>query len=99
MSKIIIGASFIIVGVVAWRIGGHLDSDAIAMALGVCFGMVAGIPIALLVAVGAGRVYADEAEQRRQIRAEVEQELRAEVEQYPLAVRPKVWLRMRCNNG
>lgn len=91
MSKIIIGASLVLVGVVAWRIGGHLNSDAIAMALGVCFGMVAGIPIALLVVAGAGRVYHDEAEQRRQIRAEVEQEIRTEVEQCRLSERPGVW--------
>lgn len=39
----------ILVGTVGWRIGETLSSDAISMALGVFFGVLAGIPAALLV--------------------------------------------------
>lgn len=90
MGKFIIGASLIVVGVVAWRMGETLNRDAIAMALGVFFGMVAGIPIALLVA--ANRCpQDDETAIRAKLRAEVEQELCAEIEQYRLTVRPTAW--------
>jgi len=40
------------VGVGAWQIGEKLSSDAVSMAVGVLFGILAGIPTALLVLVG-----------------------------------------------
>lgn len=36
-------------GVAVWRIGGLLSSDAIGMAVGMVFGVLAGVPAALLV--------------------------------------------------
>ncbi len=42
----------VFVGVMAWQIGEKLSSDAISMGLGVLFGMLAGLPAALLVLAG-----------------------------------------------
>lgn len=42
-------------GIAAWRIGETLSSDAISMGLGIFFGMVAGIPAALMVMAAARR--------------------------------------------
>lgn len=48
--KKFIGLLFLIfIGAAGWRIGNSLSSDAISMALGVFFGVLAGIPAALLV--------------------------------------------------
>ncbi|HRW04302.1 MAG TPA: hypothetical protein P5121_04360 [Caldilineaceae bacterium] len=49
MKKLIVLSGLIFFGVGAWRIGGQLSSDAIGMALGVLFGVLAGLPVALLV--------------------------------------------------
>lgn len=38
-----------VVGALAWRIGERLSAEAIAMAVGVLFGVLAGLPIALLI--------------------------------------------------
>lgn len=45
----------IFVGVTAWRISERLSADAIGMGLGVLFGVLAGIPVALLVLASARR--------------------------------------------
>lgn len=42
-------------GIVAWRIGERLSSDAISMGLGLLFGILAGVPTALLVMLGGRR--------------------------------------------
>ncbi len=42
-------AALVFVGVAAWRIGGQLSSDALGMAVGLLFGIMAGVPTALLV--------------------------------------------------
>lgn len=42
-------------GVLAWRIGDTLSSDAISMGLGIFFGMLAGLPAALLVMAASRR--------------------------------------------
>lgn len=39
----------VFVGVAGWKIGDKLSADALGMAVGVLFGMLAGIPAALLV--------------------------------------------------
>ena len=49
MKKLLGLACLVLVGTVGWRIGNQLSSDAISMALGVFFGVLAGIPAALLV--------------------------------------------------
>jgi len=56
----------VFVGVLGWRIGGSLSSDAVSMAVGVLFGIMAGIPTALLVLASDRRRTAQE-EQRREI--------------------------------
>lgn len=42
-------AALVFVGIAAWRIGGQLSSDALGMAVGLLFGIMAGVPTALLV--------------------------------------------------
>jgi len=49
MKRIIVLSGLVFLGVVTWRIGGRLSADAIGMALGVLFGVLAGLPVALLV--------------------------------------------------
>lgn len=55
MKHLLVIAFLIFGGVVAWRIGETLSSDAISMGLGIFFGMVAGIPAALMVMAAARR--------------------------------------------
>jgi len=47
-------AGLILVGVVARRLADQLSAEALGMAIGVLFGMLAGIPTTLLI-VAAGR--------------------------------------------
>lgn len=48
--KLIVGlCALVFVGITGWQLGGRLSSDAIGMALGVLFGIMAGIPAALMV--------------------------------------------------
>ncbi len=49
MKKLIILALLVFVGVFGYRIADSLSADAVAMAIGVLFGILAGIPTALLV--------------------------------------------------
>ena len=39
----------VFVAVIGWRVGEHLSSDAVSMAVGMLFGAMAGIPTALVV--------------------------------------------------
>jgi hypothetical protein len=56
-------AILIFVAVAAWRIGGSLSADALGMAVGVIFGVVAGLPAALLVMASGRRREAEREEQ------------------------------------
>lgn len=49
MKKITVLCLLVFVGVAGWKIGDKLSADAVGMAVGVLFGMLAGIPAALLV--------------------------------------------------
>ncbi len=49
MKKMIGLIILVFVGTAGWRIGNNLSSDAISMAVGIFFGVLAGIPTALLV--------------------------------------------------
>jgi len=49
MKRLLVLAGLVFIGVMAWRIGERLSADAIGMALGVLFGIIAGLPVALLV--------------------------------------------------
>jgi|JI10StandDraft_1071094.scaffolds.fasta_scaffold111029_1 hypothetical protein len=47
--KKLFGIGFLmLVSVAGWKIGEHMSTDALGMALGVIFGMMAGIPVALI---------------------------------------------------
>lgn len=48
MKKFIVLAIFSFVIVAGWQAGNNLSSDAISMAIGVLFGILAGVPTALL---------------------------------------------------
>lgn len=55
MRQILVLSVLLAGGVLAWRIGDTLSSDAISMGLGIFFGMLAGLPAALLVMAAARR--------------------------------------------
>jgi len=55
MKQILVFAVLIFGGVFAWQIGESLSSDAISMGLGIFFGMLAGLPAALLVLAASRR--------------------------------------------
>ena len=49
MKRVLILIILVFVGSAGWRIGNALSSDAISMAVGIFFGVLAGVPAALLV--------------------------------------------------
>lgn len=55
-------AALIFVGIAAWRIAGQLSADALGMAVGVLFGVLAGVPTALMVMASSRRRQAEEEE-------------------------------------
>jgi len=55
-------AALIFVGIAAWRIAGQLSADALGMAVGVLFGVLAGVPMALMVMASGRRRAVDEEE-------------------------------------
>lgn len=67
--KQFIGIGFLIfITVTGWKLGEHMSSDAVGMALGVIFGLIAGIPAALIALVAnnqqvTNHYYITEAEQ------------------------------------
>jgi hypothetical protein len=72
--KLITVVALLVVGLGGYGLGQALSSDAVAMAVGVLFGMLAGIPTSLLMLTGRRhdqidywRVRAMEAEQRFRI--------------------------------
>lgn len=54
MKRLLILAALIFVGALGWRVGSSMSSDAMGIAVGVVFGVLASIPAALLMLV-AGR--------------------------------------------
>jgi hypothetical protein len=62
MRQIVLVAAFIFAGVGAWRIADQLSADALGMAVGVLFGVMAGVPMALMV-MASGRRRAAEGEE------------------------------------
>lgn len=54
MKRLLILSALIFVGALGWRVGSSLSADAIGIAVGVVFGVLASIPAALLILV-AGR--------------------------------------------
>lgn len=59
MKRILAAALLAFVAVAAWRIGGRLSADAVSMAVGVLFGVAAGVPAALLMLASSRRREAD----------------------------------------
>ncbi|CAN5391675.1 hypothetical protein BH10CHL1_BH10CHL1_46410 [soil metagenome] len=55
MKRLIILMGLVFVAVAGWRIADRLSSDALGMAIGVLFGIVAGIPAALLLLASSKR--------------------------------------------
>lgn len=49
MRNVVILIVVVLIGAVGWRIGGRLSPDAMGLATGVVFGVLAGLPTALLV--------------------------------------------------
>lgn len=54
MKKLLILFALIVLCLLAWRMGSRLSADALGMAMGLLFGIMAGVPTALL-AMAAGR--------------------------------------------
>lgn len=55
MKTVIATGGLLLVGVLAWQIGGRLSTDAVGMGVGLVFGALAGFPAALLVFAASGR--------------------------------------------
>jgi hypothetical protein len=64
MRRFIMLAILVMLGVFAWRLGESLSSDALGMAVGMVFGILAGIPAALLVLATSSRRRHEEEEAR-----------------------------------
>lgn len=65
-------ALLVFVGVAGWRIGSTLSPDALSMAVGVLFGVLAGVPTALLI-MASGRRQRRVEEEREERRAHASQ--------------------------
>lgn len=63
MKTAIIAGGLLALGAVAWQIGARLSTDAIGMGVGLIFGVLSGIPTALLVLAAGGRRQGDRYEQ------------------------------------
>lgn len=56
MKRLVIGLPVaVVIGSFAWKLVDRLSPDAIGMALGVMFGILAGVPLALLILAGSRR--------------------------------------------
>lgn len=55
MKQFSLGVGLVLLAFLTWRLGSSLSSDALGMAVGVLFGVLAGIPSALLVAASQRR--------------------------------------------
>jgi hypothetical protein len=55
MRRLMMLMALVFIGVVGWRLVDNLSSDALSMGLGVLFGVMAGVPTALMVLVADRR--------------------------------------------
>lgn len=55
MKRVLLLVLLIFVGVAGWRAGGAISSDAMGMAVGIVFGVFAGLPVSLLVLAATRR--------------------------------------------
>jgi hypothetical protein len=63
MGKLIAIVALIFGGVVVWNIGNRLSTDAVAMGVWLIFGVMSGVPAALLVLSTSGRTRRDDADE------------------------------------
>lgn len=59
MKKFLILIVLVFVGVLAWRVADDISHDAVIMSIGVLFGVLAGVPAALLVVASQRRQNAE----------------------------------------
>jgi len=78
MKRMMVSAALIFSGVALWRLGSLLSADAIGLAVGVLLGMLAGIPVSLLVLVSSRR-----REEREAARWQEADRMRAGTAPYP----------------
>ena len=81
MKRIVLLTTLLFLGIVGWRVIDNLSSDAIGMGIGVLFGMLAGVPMALLLLAATRRE-----ERRRQRAAEYPMHYPAYPQQPPVIV-------------
>lgn len=55
MKRLAMLCLLVVLGVVTWVVGTRISEDALAMAVGVCFGVMASIPTSLLIVAAARR--------------------------------------------
>jgi hypothetical protein len=80
-------ALLVFVGTAGWRIGHALSPDALSMAVGVLFGVMAGVPTAILVMAGSRRRNVEEASTRERQRASMQSYFPQHAQHYTLAMR------------
>jgi hypothetical protein len=83
MRRFIMLAILVMLGVFAWRLGESLSSDALGMAVGMVFGILAGIPAALLVLATSSRRRHEEEEERAERYARYQQRNDRQLPAYP----------------
>lgn len=80
-------AVIVFVGTAGWRIGDILSPDALSMAIGVLFGVMAGVPAALLVMAGSRR--RDSEERRAQSQREMQGQMGHANQQWGMPYQPQ----------
>lgn len=76
MKQLTVVVGLCILGFLTWRLGSALSSDALGMAVGVLFGVLAGIPSALLVLASSSRRERDDDDDDDDYRREAAQYLK-----------------------
>ena len=65
MKRLVLIAALLFVGMAAWRVADRLSADALGMGVGVLFGIMAGVPTALML-LAAGRRREEPSERHRE---------------------------------
>jgi hypothetical protein len=60
MKGFVLIIGMMLLGVMGWRVGSQISSDAVSMAVGVMFGVLAGVPMALMVLASSRRRQAED---------------------------------------
>lgn len=89
MRKVAVVSIIVVVGILVWAIGSRLSADAVGMAVGMTFGVLAGVPTALLVMAG-GRRHSDTEEQEEEMEHWAPQRLAQGGYGYPPPYQPPV---------